>query len=161
MRRGVAAGRPAPNFPLNLSGRLPFLGGKGTAIMIESVAAVERVEAVSIAVASGLAVRNGRKWREKRLQFLGALREATGDAGALGDRIDDLIDDGRPTSRARIAEAQERLALIDARDSAMPETPADVAETVRRIAEAGAQSIAIQARIGAAGVERLVTAGTQ
>jgi glutathione S-transferase len=152
-------------FPLNLSGRLPFLGGKGTAIMIESVAAVERVEAVSIAVASGLAARNGRKWREKRLQFLGALRSATGDAGALGDVLDDDLhrgfEDARLPARARIAEAQERIALIDAVDSAVPDGPVDVAGTVRRIAEAGTRSIAIQARIGAAGVERLVTAGSR
>jgi hypothetical protein len=129
--------------------------------MIESVAAVERTEAVSIAVASGLAARNGRKWREKRLQFLGALREATGDAGALGDVIGDRFEEVRPTSRARIAEAQERIALIEADDSQLRDGPVDVAEVVRRIGEAGMRSIAIQARIGAASVERLVTAGTQ
>lgn len=125
--------------------------------MIEKVTAVARTEAVSITVASGLAVRNGRKWREHRLKWLDALRGATGDAGALGDDAEDVIEAPRPTSRARITESQERLALLAPLDlPPPPEGSVDAAAVAREIGQSGARSIAIQARIGASSVGRLV-----
>ncbi len=137
--------------------------------MIDSVAPVTRVKAVSLSVAASLASRQGSLLRRRRLRWLTSLREALGEGAALLDEGDAEDADERiyAETRDRISAALgtiEELNSLSEDPFTSAVTDGDsgasitVAELARRIGAAGERSLRTQARLGAATVLALVGA---
>jgi hypothetical protein len=118
--------------------------------MIESIAPIG-----AISVATPSAGRSTER-RQKRLKWLASLR-----AAGLAEEPNEFV--ALVQSRARIADALEAEALfddVDVDDDGDLHAPAiAAADLARIIAAAAAQSLAVQAHLGAATVRRFVEAG--
>jgi hypothetical protein len=136
--------------------------------MIEPVGAVRRIDAAALVAAPGASVRQTLDRRQKRLRWLGSLREALGEAGPLIDEMAADSDD-----EALLAETRERIAaalgtIEEMRGfmggDASPEqgephaagASVTAAEIARRVGSGGATALRVQARLGAVSVRHLV-----
>lgn len=126
--------------------------------MIESIA---EISPVSVAMAWG---GHGVVRRQRRLKWLAALRQATGEAGPL-EEWDEEEEDLPIAPRARIADALSMTEQLRTRSEAPDEgvatfgdRPIDAADLARRMAEGGERALRMQARLGAAAVRELVGA---
>jgi hypothetical protein len=136
--------------------------------MIEPVGAVGRIDAAALVAAPGASVRQTLDRRQKRLRWLGSLREALGETGPL---IDEMAADDN--DEALLAETRERIAAAldtieemrgfrsgDAlcEQDAPTGTGATVtaAEIAHRIGISRDATLRVQARLGVAAVRQLV-----
>jgi hypothetical protein len=132
--------------------------------MASSVEPVGKVEAVSVAVATGMVARQSVERRRRRLRWLAALHEASGGVGLVPNDEDEeaaderVLDAMRDRIRAALGtiEEMQRFAGATTQPTAEPEVRVTAADLAFRIGEAGDRSLRMQARIGAAAVRGLV-----